>query len=354
MVDVQRLTQRQKALLIIIEQFEEGIAREELSELLAAGFPVSRATVIRELNVLLEQGLIHTSGKGPATLYMPRAAGELLKYYDLPAYFNIEPDERPLTNQSVEEFLSELKTNQLIFEEEQEELSLENKKYQERLKTREPSILKREQERFTAELAWKSSKIEGNTYSLLETEELLKTTKEAPGHTSEEAQMILNHKKALELISANASDYHTLSSNKVVQMHAILTSGLGISEGIRSQAVGITGTTYQPPADEKLITEYLAAALEIANKKEHPLEAAIIISALIAYLQPFSDGNKRTARLIANAVLIAHDYAPLSYRSVNEIVYKESVLLVDEQHSLYWYKKLFLEQFMFTCHNYFT
>lgn len=356
MSDVQRLTIRQKTLLIIIEQHDDGISRERLAELLSAKStesPVSRATLIRDLGALREQGLVHTAGKGPSTRYVPRTAGELLRYFDMPSYFGLEPDFRPLTRQSVESFFDDLRSHQILFDEERDLLDTMNADFQARLATRDSDILKREQERFTIELAWKSSRIEGNTYSLLETEELIKTAKEAPGRTSEEAQMILNHKAALEMTTARSDEYCHLSVDAVVHVHSLLVRGLDIKEGIRQQPVGITGTNYQPPSGKADLARYLETAVRIANEKNHPIEAAVIISALIAYLQPFSDGNKRTARLIGNAVLLAHGYAQLSYRSVNEIIYKESVLLVDEQHSLYWYKRLFIEQFIFTCEKYF-
>ena len=354
MADVQRLTERQKFLLIIIEQREKGIGREKLTELMPPGFAASRATIIRDLNTLLAQDLVHTSGSGPSTLYLPRTAGELLRYFDLPMYFGYEPDERTLTTQSNRDFLFDLGAYDLLFGEEKAQLNETNKQFQERLATREPDILKRERERFTVELAWKSSRIEGNTYSLLETEELIKTAKGVPGHSPEEAQMILNHKTALEMITSHRKEYRKLNIKKVEKIHTVLVEGLGINSGIRNQPVGITGTRYQPPENHDEIESALRTTLEIANGKNHPVEAAILASALIAYLQPFSDGNKRTARLVGNAVLIAHDYAPLSYRSVDEIVYKEAVLLIDEQHSFYWYKKLFIEQFNFTCEKYFN
>jgi Fic family protein len=140
----------------------------------------------------------------------------------------------------------------------------------------------------------------------------------------------------------------------VLLIHSILVSGLEISDGIRRQPVGITGTNYLPPDNQQDLERLLTVALKTANAKQHPVEAALVASALIAYLQPFSDGNKRTARLVGNAVLLAHNYAALSYRSVDEIAYKESVLLIDEQHSFYWYKRLFLDQFQFACERYFA
>lgn len=353
MADVQRLTERQKYLLIIIEQHENGIGREKLTEKAPVELAASRATIIRDLNTLLAQNLVYTSGSGPSTLYLPRTAGELLRYYDLPMYFGHGPDERTLTAQSNIDFIHELKVYNMLFDEEKAELNEANGRFQERLVTRNPDILKREQERFTIELAWKSSRIEGNTYSLLETEELIKTAREVAGHSSEEAQMILNHKEALEMIGSHREEYRRLNIETIERIHAILVAGLGVDTGIRNQPVGIVGTLYQPPESREEIADDLRTVLDIVNDKNNPVEAAIIASALIAYLQPFSDGNKRTARLVGNAVLIANDYAPLSYRSVDEIVYKEAVLLIDEQHSFYWYKKLFIEQFNFTCEKYF-
>jgi Fic family protein len=278
----------------------------------------------------------------------------LLRYFDLSSYFDHDPDTRLLAEQGIEGFLKELRDYQILFDEERAQLDETNALFQARLATRDSDILRRERERFTIELAWKSSRIEGNTYSLLETEELLKTAREAPGHAAEEAQMILNHKSALDLVAAWRNDFWQLDLDSVLQVHGLLVSGLHINKGIRRQPVGITGTNYQPPSSKNELERHLKTALGIANEKNHSLEAAIVISAMIAYLQPFSDGNKRTARLIGNAVLLAHNYAALSYRSVDEITYKKAVLLVDEQHSLYWYKRLFLEQFDFACKTYFN
>jgi Fic family protein len=354
MNEYQPLSLRQKAMLITIEQHSDGITRTRLEDLISVGFPVSKVTILRDLNNLLEQGLVTVTGKGPSTRYHARTAGQLLNYYDMPVYFTYEPDARPLTEQSNEDFLEELRTYPLLSDDERAQLDALNTSFQARLASRDPAIFRREQERFTVELAWKSSRIEGNTYSLLETEELLKTTRVASGHDAQEAQMILNHKTALDTVLAERDGFSVLSLESVLRIHSILVDRLDVGEGIRRQPVGITGTNYLPPDSAQELECLLTAALDIANAKDHPIEAALIASALIAYLQPFSDGNKRTARLVGNAVLLAHNYAALSYRSVDEIAYKESVLLVDEQHSFYWYKRLFLEQFQFACEKYFT
>src|SRR3989344_1168116 len=78
-----------------------------------------------------------------------------------------------------------------------------------------------------------------------------------------------------------------------------------------------------------------------------------LTSTLIAYIQPFADGNKRTARMIANAILLANDYFPLSYRSLDENEYKQALILFYETNNLYHVKRLFLEQYRFTLNTYF-
>ena len=88
------------------------------------------------------------------------------------------------------------------------------------------------------------------------------------------------------------------------------------------------------------------------ERTENIYEKALLTILGISYIQPFSDGNKRTSRLIANAILLAHNYAPISYRSVNEQKYKEACLVFYEQNSVVDFKKLFIEQYVFAANNY--
>jgi Fic family protein len=90
------------------------------------------------------------------------------------------------------------------------------------------------------------------------------------------------------------------------------------------------------------------------NTTHHPLEKALIALAMIAYIQPFSDGNKRTARMLANALLLAHDYFPLSYRSIDENEYKQALILFYETNNLFHLKRLFLDQYTFALKTYFV
>jgi Fic family protein len=181
-----------------------------------------------------------------------------------------------------------------------------------------------------------------------------KNLRTAEGKTLAEARMILNHKKALDVILGYRKDYKVFRLSDVIDIHAALVMDLDIDTGIRFRQVGVTGTKYAPPDNQFQLRERMEEVIGIVNAKRHPIEKALILSAMIAYLQPFMDGNKRTSRLAGNALLLAHDYSALSYRAVNEIEYKKAVLLVYEQHNFYQYKKIFVEQFIFAAENYFA
>jgi Fic family protein len=242
----------------------------------------------------------------------------------------------------------------LLSDAEKSELSRINDDFQVKTQNYPSDLHKKELERFVIELAWKSSAIEGNTYDILETETLLKYGIPNKNHTTAEAQMIINHKDAFEYLSKNRSAFQQLGVLDIIDLHKILTRQLNVSAGFRKIPVQITGTNYLPPSGELLLREYLERIVEIVNQKDHPVEKAIVAGALIAYLQPFADGNKRTSRLCGNAMLMAYNYCPLSYRNVSEEEYKKAILLVDEQQNLYYFKKIIIEQFKFAAENYFA
>ena len=215
------------------------------------------------------------------------------------------------------------------------------------------TLLKKEYERLLIELSWKSSQIEGNTYSLLDTETLIKENIEAKGHKKEESIMILNHKKALEFIFENKDYYKNISLKKIEELHTLLITDLGVYKGLRKSPVGIVGTNYKPLSNRLQIKEAVDKLINIVNYTENIIEKALIAVLMISYIQPFEDGNKRTGRILANAILFANGYCPLSYRSINESDYKKAVIIFYENNSLDYFKKLFVEQFKFAVEKYF-
>ncbi|MDP2944138.1 MAG: Fic family protein, partial [bacterium] len=118
-------------------------------------------------------------------------------------------------------------------------------------------------------------------------------------------------------------------------------------------AVGIVGTKYRQLDNNHQIKEALEETCNLVNKENNPFSKAVTLSILVAYIQPFEDGNKRTSRLVANAILLAYGICPLSYRNVDEAEYKKAVVLFYEQNNMAYFKQLFIEQFEFAIANYF-
>jgi len=213
--------------------------------------------------------------------------------------------------------------------------------------------VKKELERFVIELSWKSSKIEGNTYSLLDTENLLKNNVEAPNHTKDEKNMILNHKYAFDYILNNLSGFKEFSVKETILLHDILTKNLNVSTGLREMGVGIAGTKYKPIGNKYQIEDAMRALDEKLSTVKSPVLKSFATLVFISYIQPFADGNKRTARLMSNGILLANKYYPLSYRNVDEVEYKKSLIIFYEQQTIYYFKKIFKEQYEFSMNNYF-
>jgi len=312
----------------------------------------SRITMIRDLNHLLDLGWIGQTGGGKHVTYSLKTGKELLIPVDIEKYFSKTTDARTITYQHFNGTLIDTLTG--LFSKEELNLFQQGKiKLQDKFKTLDKTLLKRELERFTIELSWKSSQIEGNTYSLLETEELIKNKKEARGHDKSEAIMILNHKSAFDTILERKDSFKEITLSDIRSIHAELVKGLEITSGIRESGVGITGTKYLPLATKWQIEEALIKLTAHAKKTDRIPEKALTFLAMISYLQPFTDGNKRTSRMISNAVLLANGYFPLSYRSVDEVEYKKALILFYEQNNIFHLKRIFMEQQQFAIDNYF-
>lgn len=345
------MTTRQKYILNVINQ-SEGLLREEIREKVSKLYPVSKPTIIRDLNILLTKKLVGVKGKARATIYFPKVQNPLLREFNLERYFADDPDNRIGAKKSFDlEIFKNL--HDLFTLEEINTLEKDAQSFREKTTKLSSDLLKKELERFVIELSWKSSKIEGNTYTLLETESLIKEQKEAIGRSKDEAVMILNHKTAFEEILKNKSGFKIISIPEINQLHNILIKSLSITSGIRKQAIGITGTTYRPLDNEYQIKEVFEKTITVINKTKNPLEKALIAHFMIAYIQPYADGNKRSARMLTNAILLSHDLYPLSYRSIDESEFKKALILFYEQGSICEIKRLFIEQVKFANETYF-
>jgi Fic family protein len=345
------LTPRQQFLINLVSS-GNGVTSKYLEEQTQGKLPASKPTIARDLAFLAQKKLIKVVGKARQTRYFPAGDNPLLKYFDLDKYFETDPDKRLNAKTAFDpKVFSHLKN--LFSENEIRETLKQNKSFSQESQKNGKEIYLKELERFIIELSWKSSKIEGNTYDLLDTEVLLKQGIEAEGHSKDEALMILNHKRAFEEILAHKNTFKKITLSQVLQLHNFLVKGLDVSTGIRTKTVGITGTVYQPLGNQWQIRENLEKLIKVINSLKFPLEKALVTVAGLSYLQPFVDGNKRTARILANAILLAWDYYPLSYRSVDEKVYKKAVVLFYEQNSLFYLKKILVDQYNFALRTYF-
>ncbi|GHT61292.1 hypothetical protein FACS189451_03010 [Bacteroidia bacterium] len=318
------------------------------------GLDISYPTLKRDLVHLLAQGHVVVSGQGKASRYSISPAYHLLVNIDLDDYFSKETDERAI-NYNYNFSLSEeiLPANNLFTDEELQKLYTFQNQFKTNISTLSVSAYRKEMERLAIDLSWKSSQIEGNTYSLLETERLLREKETAAGKTKDEAVMLLNHKEAIDFILENPDYLVPLSLSKIEDIHSILVKELDIDRNIRVRRVGITGTNYRPLDNEFQIKEELNRVCQIINSKRNVFEQAFLALIMISYIQPFNDGNKRTARIVSNAILLANDYCPISFRTVDSIDYKKAMLLFYEQNNISGFKKIFIEQFGFAVNTYF-
>ncbi len=314
----------------------------------------SIATIKRALSKLISEKLVITTGKGKSTKYKLSPFYKLFERIDIEQYYKKEIDERKIIENFNFSVLTYIFPNVNLFSRnELDKLISLQKKFTQNLSDLSESQYKKELERLAIDLSWKSSQIEGNTYSLLETEKLLKDKKTASGKTKEEATMLLNHKDAIDFIIENPDYLYPLSVSKIEDIHSILIKELAVDRNIRKRRVGISGTNYRPLDNEFQIKEALSAMCNLINEKENIFEQALLALILISYIQPFVDGNKRTARIVSNAILINQKYCPISFRTIDSVDYKKAMLLFYEQNNVTIFKQIFIEQYEFAVKTYF-
>ena len=199
--------------------------------------------------------------------------------------------------------------------------------------------------RLLIDLSWNSSRLEGNTYSLLDTQRLIDLGEEAEGKERLEAQMILNHKDAIEFLVGSAEEIG-FNRYTILNLHALLANNLlADSEAagrLRRIGVGIEGSVFHPLEAPQLIEECFDQILATASAIIDPFEQAFFGMVQLPYLQPFDDVNKRVSRLVANIPLIKANLSPLSFESLPRDVYTEAVLGVYELNRIELLRDVFI------------
>jgi hypothetical protein len=209
--------------------------------------------------------------------------------------------------------------------------------------------------RLLIDLSWSSSRLEGNTYSRLDTEKLIQFGQAAEGKDALETQMILNHKAAIEYLVLEPARA-TVSSDTVIALHALLSDGLMADPltcgRLRGRAVEIGGSVYMPVALPQKLEELFGITVAMAAEIRDPFEQSFFLMAHLPYLQPFEDVNKRVSRLTANIPLIQHNLSPLSFIDVPAQAYVDALIGVYELTRVELLRDVFVWAYERSCQQY--
>lgn len=310
-----------------------------------------RNTATNDLKRLVDEGLLQVSGTGKGTIY--QLFEDLIFHNDeiekvfvkkekmaLENYFKVKDRKKVFFNKSSKKALNvDFGFSQNI----SDKFNKMKKRIEEKRKEFTEEIRKKKKEKLVIDLSWASSNIEGNTYSLLETEGLLKYNETAKGKSFLEAQMILNHKDAIEYIRQENKD-KKIDRHKLLELHQILIKNLNVDTGFREHLVTISNSSFVPCDNKFQIISYIDLILEKINNMKSILEKSMTANLLVAFLQPFSDGNKRTSRMLGNVILLSHGYLPISFANTAKEDYIKAILYFYEKQEPAFFKQLFLNE----------
>jgi Fic family protein/DNA-binding transcriptional ArsR family regulator len=359
---------REEDLVSIVDvarQRTDGARRSEIAQALK---DVPQRTLQYWLKSLVEDGRLIQEGKGPAARYRLPAAAEKQKETAArqAAPGEEKPEEAmvPLSAESKKiheylrqpsearkavgynrQFLDGYRPNTSFYLSPKERAQLaelgRTKAGVEAAGTYAKQILNR----LLIDLSWNSSRLEGNTYSLLDTRRLIEFGEQAQGRNRLETQMILNHKDAIAFL-VSAAEEIGFNRYTVLNLHAILAQNLLLDEEaagrLRRIAVGIEKSAFHPLEVPQLIEECFNQVLATANAIQDPFEQSFFAMVHLPYLQPFDDVNKRVSRLAANIPFIKGNLSPLSFTGVPRSSYTDAMLGVYELNRVDLLKDVFI------------
>lgn len=333
-------------LLVSIQASPGGLA---LADLLARHPDIPRRTAQRLISRMIDEGLITANGKGRARRYLAASASKVLapmtEPETFPGFIPVSADSRdivayiglPLEARKPvgyqREFLEDYRPNETWYLTEPLRRQLHKTGRTPQIEAAAGTYSRAILNRLLIDLSWASSSLEGNTYSRLDTRQLIEHGKAAQGKAAIETQMILNHKAAIELLVENI-DTAQFDRYTLMNLHSALSENLlpnPADEGrIRQRAVEIGKSVYRPLSAPQQIEDLLDLLLAKANRIADPFEQSFFMMVHLPYLQPFSDVNKRTSRLAANLPLFRANLCPLTFLDVPDLAYSTATLGVYE------------------------
>ncbi|OQP63311.1 cell filamentation protein Fic [Niastella vici] len=362
MANSNKVTLQIDAIIQAFSCIDDGASIEQIKA--ACGLNIELRTLQRRLAELKKEGYVKTSGdkrstRYHSTMYHVNLSRSIVKEPSQPYATTIQLSEKSLEIQSLvsrpvqqrervsynREFLESYRPNIDSY------LTQEEKKWlaeiSRTLREDKPAgtFAKEILNRLLIDLSWNSSRLEGNSYSLLETERLLVQGLAGNKKTLTETQMILNHKDAIEFIVKGA-DSNCFNRYTILNLHAMLSDNLlpepKSSGSIRTIAVGITNSAYTPLAIPQVLDELFEMILQKAEQIENPFEQAFFFMVQLPYLQPFEDVNKRVSRLGANIPLNRHNLSPISFIDVPREYYIQGLMGIYELNRIDLMKDVFI------------
>jgi len=329
------------------------------------GLPFNRRTLQRRLARLEKTGRILIAGVGRATRYLPVVAAEKSTEADGGIFLSADAKEvlsrisRPLSARPPvgyqRKFIDSYQPNSTWYLPAAIRSHLMAVGRRMGVEYAAGTYMRQILDRLLIDLSWASSRLEGNTYSLLETERLIALGEAAAGKTPFETQMVLNHKAAIEFL-VDAVDEIGFDRRTILNLHALLSDNLlgdpSASGRLRAIPVGIGKSVYEPLAVPQLIDEIFCQILDTAIAISDPFEQAFFAIVHLLYLQPFEDVNKRVSRLAANIPFIRHNLCPLSFMDVPEDLYVNGLLGVYELNRIELMRDVFVWTYERSCNRY--
>lgn len=323
-----------------------GVGRDAIRRGVARG--VSETTVWRVLKRLVEEGRLEVSGKGRATGYQIAGAAivraHLMTPYNqrLPVSYNPEFLDAYVPGKTW--YLSAADRTRLLDAGRPLGGSMPAGTYARRIL-----------EQLLVDLSWASSRMEGNTYDILQTERLIRFGEEAAGKDRKEALMILNHKEAIQYVVDNLGEIG-LRRPDLFALHALLSDGLladpAMSGRLRALPVGISHSSYRPLDDAVIIAEEFDILLHKAALVTDPFEQSFFLLVHIPYLQAFADVNKRTSRVASNIPLLKSDLAPMSFTTMDDGDYIDGLIGIYELNNVSLLREVYIEAYLASAEKY--
>jgi len=350
----------------IIAQRHEGLGAGEIDKALKdQGLSLNRRTLQRRLSLLEKEGRIQIVGAGRATRYLPLVSATEKKETKDGIFLSIDAQKlqkrisQPLAARHPvgyqRKFIDSYEPNVTWYLQPAIRSHLKDIGRRIGIDYAAATYIRQILGRLLIDLSWASSRLEGNTYSLLETEKLIAFGESAPGKTPFETQMVLNHKAAIEFL-VDTADEMGFGRRTILNLHALLSDNLlgdpTASGRLRAIPVSIGKSVYEPLAVPQLIDEIFSQILSTASAISDPYEQAFFVTVHLPYLQPFEDVNKRVSRLAANIPLIQHNLCPLSFLDVPEDQYINGLLGVYELNRIELLRDVFVWTYERSCQRY--